>query len=60
MSFNNDGCKNRKSRGGGKMKEILSWNECNPPPPPLATQLLSTTLYIYFMKKWGALKMNNY
>jgi hypothetical protein len=26
--------------------------------PP--TQLLSTTLYIYFMENWGALKINNY
>jgi len=29
------------------------------PSPPWA-QLLSTTLYIYFMEKWGALKTNNY
>jgi hypothetical protein len=26
------------------------------PPPP---QLLSTTLYIYLVENWGALKVNN-
>jgi hypothetical protein len=36
-------------------QEILLWNECHPP-----TQLLSTTLYIYVVKNWGALKINNY
>jgi hypothetical protein len=31
-----------------------------PPPPPLhLAQLLLTTLYIYFMKNWGALKIKN-
>jgi hypothetical protein len=24
------------------------------------SQLLSTILYIYFLKNWGALKINNY
>jgi hypothetical protein len=31
-----------------------------PPPPRTPTQLLSTTLNIYFMENWGALKTNNY
>jgi hypothetical protein len=36
----------------------MSVNPMSPPPP--WAQLLSTTLYIYFVEKWGALKTNNY
>jgi len=43
------------------IQKILSWNECQPPPPSLRhLALLSTTFYIYFMENWGALKINNY
>jgi hypothetical protein len=38
------------------IQEILLWNDYHPPP----TQLLLTTLYIYFIENWGALKINNY
>jgi hypothetical protein len=37
----------------------LSWKWVSPPSPPPA-QLLSTTIYIYFMENWGALKINIY
>jgi hypothetical protein len=38
-----------------QFKKYYHGMNVNPPP----TQLLLTTLYIYFVENWGALKINN-
>jgi hypothetical protein len=71
ISFNNDGLWNcdSKEKYDDETKIILNFlfkksfsrkmlsNSRNIIP---LTQLLSTTLYIYFMENWGALRINNY
>jgi hypothetical protein len=46
-----------------KFKKYCQGMNVIPPSPPFPThiaQLLSTTLYIYFVENQGALKINNY
>jgi hypothetical protein len=46
-----------------QFKKYYHGMSVTPPPPtphPPSTQLLSTTLYIYFVENWDALNINNY